>query len=90
MLKREQLEQEKARLTARLKEVTTALDELNNEIFRGKFRKAMKLLHECMPVMQGETTEFECYCNECEQDVYCEVEFGDICHQLEMMGDVLE
>lgn len=90
MLKREQLIAEKERLTARLKEVTSALDNLDNEIYRGKFRKAMRLLKECMPVMQGEIAEIEGYCDDCDHAVFSEVEYEEICHQLEMMGDVLE
>ena len=64
---RAELERQKESLTAKLKEVTDRLEKFDETIYKGKLKKAITLLGECLDYLNYPTVPLEC--SECEREV---------------------
>lgn len=78
----ENLIKERSKLADRIKEIDEEIQAKENEIIKGKFNKAIRLLKECSDYLYD--SDFEIRCPECDEAILLDCE--DIIDNLEKMG----
>jgi len=78
----EELRNEREKLLKRVDEINKTLDAFEQEVIKGKFNKAIKLLNECADYLYN--GDIEIRCPECDERVT--VSFDEMIEKLEAMG----
>lgn len=73
---------ERTRLADRIKEIDEEIQAKENEIIKGKFDKAIRLLKECADYLYN--SEFEIRCPDCEEII--SLDYEDVVDNLEKLG----